>query len=154
MLEVTTVGTGAKWLIQWDLDLHSTPPDQDSAWQDLSRRQGHEAYFPLEGRKTPLRWGYLHANGVLAPPPDGWKPRPAAVRVRYEPTAGVLGLDGTPFDVLDAGTSYWVYAVDSTGSFTGRWLGGGLLIGLFPTPLGTLGEQSEGYFCAHRTRAP
>ena len=94
------------------------------------------------------RGGYLNSDGKLAPPPENWKPQPDSVRLQYEPTAGLLRLDGAPFDALDAGTPYSIYAVDSAGGFSGRWTTGGYEMALIPTPLGTIGEQSGGYFCA------
>jgi hypothetical protein len=150
LLVVTSVGAGAKQLSEWNMTLAPTSPAQESTWRKSWTNDGRLVYFPLVGELAYLRGGHLNGDGKFAPSARPPGPTKDSVRVRYEPTGGVLRLDGAPFEAFDAGTFYWVYAVDAKGGFSGRWLGGGLEVAPIQTPLGTLGEQAEGYFCAQR----
>lgn len=80
---------------------------------------------------------------------DGQSPlRTDSVRLQYRPRPPELFLERAPFETFDAGTLYRIYYVDRHGRLFGRWSGGGIAIRLMQTPLGTLGEPLEGYFCA------
>lgn len=153
LLVATSEGAGAKWIAEWSLTLEPTPPARDSAWRNRWSHAQRRVHFPLIGQMEYRRGGYLTADGSLTPAPGGWTPAPDSVRLRYEPVARVLGLDGAPFDALDAGTPYAIYAVDTAGGFSGRWTGGGFEITLIRTPFGNIGEQAGGYFCAQRDSA-
>jgi hypothetical protein len=150
LLVATSEGAGAKWIAEWSLTLEPTPPARDSAWRNLWIDAQRRVYFPLIGRMEYRRGGYLTADGSLTPARNGWTPAPDSVRLWYEPAAVIMRLEGAPFDALDAGTPYAIYAVDSAGGFSGRWTTGGFGISLIRTPFGNIGEQSGGYFCAQR----
>jgi len=146
----TSEGEGAKWIAEWSLKLEPTPAAQDSAWRNRWVHGKRGVHFPLVGRMEYRRGGYINGDRSLAPATGGWTPSADSVRLRYEPAAGIMRLDGAPFDALDAGTPYAIYAIDSAGGFSGRWTTGGFEMAIIPTPLGTIGEQSAGYFCARR----
>ena len=146
----TSEGEGAKRIGEWTLRLERTPAAQDSAWQSLWNGARRRIYFPLIGTMEYRRGGFLNADGSLVSTAGGRTPALDSVRVRYQPALGILELEAAPFDRTDSGTPYAIYAVDSTGGFSGRWIMGGIGIAVIPTPLGTVGEQSGGYFCARR----
>ncbi len=154
VLVVTNEGAGAKWVAHWSLQLVPTPPPQDSLWRSRWVHPTRPTFFPLVGLMTYRSGGHLQADGTLAPSPDGQEPGPDSVRIRYEPVAGLLQMETPPFDVLHGGGVYPVYEVAATGAFSGRWATETSGLRPIKTPLGTLVEPENGYFCATREPAP
>jgi hypothetical protein len=144
LIVIKTEGPGLqKFGEEWTLRLEPPPPDSAQRWARMLR--GQTDVFPLWGSRRLVRSGSL--NESLHPP---IRDSLSAVRLRYY-GGERLSFEGAPFNMMDGGSGiFHVEEVEESGSFSGRWVEGGLAIYVTPTPLGLLGEPSKGYFCAFR----
>jgi len=147
---VESEGAGGTFLSERTLVLRRTPPELEASWLARPPNSWGGVSFPLVGEMRFERSGFVQPGGPFLPQTTQRPVQAESVRVSYRPERHLLRLYGAPFDATDAGTIYDIGGVDDSGRFSGRWTDGSFAIIVMRTPLGEIGEGSNGYYCAQR----